>query len=289
LTFIKKEQSTLKYEEYLSIDDGLPLLVSERRRNSCDIGCYFHWHELVEIDFVLSGGIHLLCNGRTKWIHAGEAAFVNWCEPHKSLAFLDGTHHYILQFDLKMLKALHLNYANARFENFPGPDAEIKSIFERIIREFETKERGYQSIVTGDFYYLMGCLERKKLFVYDKRVWENSSIEKVRFILEYIHTHYQKDLTLAVLALETGISESYMCRLFKKMTGTTVMDYTRRLQFAEALDLISQGVRVTEASWQVGIKDYNYFSRLFKKKMGQAPTQYLKSKEKKEEERACRR
>jgi len=278
---------SVQYEQ-LAPGDGLPLLVSERYRGSNDVGCCFHWHEVIEIYFVLSGGIHLLCNGRTKWIYAGEAAFVNWCEPHKSLAFLDGTHHYILQFDLKLLKTLNLNYSGVKFENFPGPDAEIKNTLEHIIGEFEAKERGYWSIVTGELYCLLGYLDRKGLFVCDKRVWDNSSIEKVWFMLEYIHAHYQENVTLDCLAARMGISVSYLCRLFKKMTGTTIMDYTRRLQFAEAIDLISQGVSVTEASWQVGIRDYNYFSRLFKKKMGQAPTQYLKLKAKRGEERPCR-
>lgn len=267
----------VKFEDYSDKVDGFPVIIKEKWRNSKNTGCYFNWHELIEIYYVVSGGIHLQCGGRTKWVYAGETVFVNWCEPHKSLEFVDGTHHFIVQFDLRMLKASELNNSCVRFVSFPGCNKEIQSITESIIKEFMSKKTGYRNAIIGSLFSLIGYMERENLLTYGIKIAETGANEKLRLILGYIHTHFTSEITISELAGWVGVSESYICRLFKKTTGTTIIDYVNRLRFAEVVNLMVHGASVTDASWQVGIKDYNYFSRLFKKKIGMSPTQYRKT------------
>ena len=80
------------------------------------------------------------------------------------------------------------------------------------------------------------------------------------------------------LAAMCYISPSYLSNLFKRETGTTLIDYinTQRTQRAAHL-LVDTKQSVAAIAAQVGILDVNYFARLFKKSLGQTPTQYRRS------------
>ena len=75
------------------------------------------------------------------------------------------------------------------------------------------------------------------------------------------------------------ISPSHMCRVFKKYTGKTIIEYTNKIKFSIAISYIQKGFSIAEASAMVGFDDYNYFSRAFKKSMGTSPSSYKPNSE----------
>lgn len=53
-------------------------------------------------------------------------------------------------------------------------------------------------------------------------------------------------------------------------------DYIRRKRVHLAKKLLKSDFMVKEVGDMVGINDYNYFSKLFKKETGYSPTEYKK-------------
>ena len=74
------------------------------------------------------------------------------------------------------------------------------------------------------------------------------------------------------------LSESHMCRVFKQQTGLTISSYTNKLRFDKAVSLLKKGYDVSQVSEMVGFRDYNYFSRAFKKCMNHPPSYYKTAK-----------
>ena len=74
----------------------------------------------------------------------------------------------------------------------------------------------------------------------------------------------------------TFFSPVCCCLVFKRETGETITDYIINEKIKEAKILISQGYRLKDIAERVGMFDYNYFSRLFRKKVGYAHLQYKK-------------
>ena len=76
------------------------------------------------------------------------------------------------------------------------------------------------------------------------------------------------------LAGEFYISESYICRIFKAATGTTVGKYitARRISIAKAL--LSDGTGVMETFEKSGFTDYSNFFKSFTKAVGISPKKY---------------
>ena len=85
------------YEEIGMPDHLVPVKIVPRRMDLHSVGCSFHWHEALEFYCVEQGGVLLLCGGRREWIRAGETGFVNWCRPHRGMAFLADTRYHIVQ------------------------------------------------------------------------------------------------------------------------------------------------------------------------------------------------
>ncbi len=77
------------------------------------------------------------------------------------------------------------------------------------------------------------------------------------------------------LAEQVGLSASRFRVLFKELTGHSVIRYQNWLRVNKAKDLLLSGeYSVAEAAVEVGFDDVYYFSRLFRKMTGFAPSHY---------------
>ena len=101
--------------------------------------------------------------------------------------------------------------------------------------------------------------------------------KEVKDAMLFIRFHFCKRLTLDEIAGAVGLNASYLCRVFKKETGENPFAYVNRLRMERAAALISGGeVYVKQVAASVGIDDPFYFTRMFKKHFGVAPSEYLK-------------
>jgi two-component system response regulator YesN len=97
-------------------------------------------------------------------------------------------------------------------------------------------------------------------------------IEKAK---QWIKNHLSDEASLNGLAQYLHISPNYLSSLFKQSTGETFQDYTSRLRFERAKELLMEPDRkIHEISAMVGFTDSNYFSIAFKKHVGLTPSQY---------------
>ena len=97
----------------------------------------------------------------------------------------------------------------------------------------------------------------------------------VRDMADYILMHCTEDLTLDGLSARCGMSKYHFVRTFTRVMGETPYAYILRARIAKAKMLLEYGrLPVTEVSSQCGFSTANYFSVLFKKKTGQAPSEY---------------
>lgn len=93
--------------------------------------------------------------------------------------------------------------------------------------------------------------------------------------LAYIHSHYMHKITLATIASEIHVNESYFSTLFKKETHTSFTSYLRDLRMENAAKkLKTSPMNITEVSLSCGFDHPSYFAKAFKEKYGLTPRQY---------------
>lgn len=94
-----------------------------------------------------------------------------------------------------------------------------------------------------------------------------------RWIRERLH----EEISLQAVADALHVNPYYLSRLFRQATNETYLEYTTRLRFERARELlVHTQLKMHEIAERVGFKDANYFSIAFKKFEGVNPTEYRK-------------
>ncbi|WP_019638604.1 helix-turn-helix domain-containing protein [Paenibacillus fonticola] len=104
---------------------------------------------------------------------------------------------------------------------------------------------------------------------------ERSRSHVLQRALLYIGKMYKEDISMEQSAEYVNLSPYYFSKLFKMHTGENFIDYVTRLRIDEAKKLIvERRLSLKEICFEVGYKDPNYFSRVFKKMTGITPSEY---------------
>jgi AraC-like DNA-binding protein/ligand-binding sensor protein len=91
----------------------------------------------------------------------------------------------------------------------------------------------------------------------------------------YIEEKQGEDLTLGEVAKAVNTSTFYFCKMFKKATGLHFTEYVSRVRIEKAKNLLlNPNLRVSEVAFEIGFQSLTHFNRVFKKIVGQSPTEY---------------
>lgn len=96
-------------------------------------------------------------------------------------------------------------------------------------------------------------------------------------IAKYVQANYQEEITLQEIASHFYLSREYISRKFKQEFGINLSDYLTDIRMDKArLLLLNPHLRIAQVAQMVGYEDEKYFSKVFKKMVGQSPNEYRK-------------
>lgn len=108
-----------------------------------------------------------------------------------------------------------------------------------------------------------------------EQLMKRQSSARWQDIQQYINTHLIAPFTLQEMADELHVSIATICKTVKRNTGKTVGQLVTEDRVRRAQQYLSSSERpVAEIAEIVGIEDYNYFTRIFRRQTGVTPTQY---------------
>lgn len=100
----------------------------------------------------------------------------------------------------------------------------------------------------------------------------DSQTSRIARSIAVLRDRYRDKLTVADLAAEAGMSPSVFHDRFRNATGSTPLQYRKRLRMIEAHRLLAEGRAVTEIAFAVGYESSTQFAREFKGEFGQSPS-----------------
>ncbi|MDR6555357.1 AraC family transcriptional regulator [Paenibacillus qinlingensis] len=107
---------------------------------------------------------------------------------------------------------------------------------------------------------------------------EISSAGSVQEAIDFMKTSYKEELTRERMAERLSLSPGYFSILFKKHTGLSPIHYLNRIRMDQAKHLLKNTrYPIKQVAEEVGFQDSFYFSRMFVKETGMAPSDYRKS------------
>jgi AraC-like DNA-binding protein len=100
-------------------------------------------------------------------------------------------------------------------------------------------------------------------------------------LTQYLVEHVSERFELARVAGHFAMSRASLCRAARRVTGRTVLDIAEEVKVDWAKTLLASGaLNVGEAARRVGYSDPFYFSRVFKKRTGLAPRDWVRGETK---------
>lgn len=94
----------------------------------------------------------------------------------------------------------------------------------------------------------------------------------------YVEDHLEQQITLAELAMVTGVSRFHFARLFRQSTGMSAMAFVEQSRIRRAQTLISESrLPLAEVALMAGFADQSHFTRRFSRHVGCTPGAYARS------------
>lgn len=90
----------------------------------------------------------------------------------------------------------------------------------------------------------------------------------------YLDTHFRDAPTLGEIAAHVGFHPAYFSEQFKRVTGTSYVEHLNERRIAYAKQLLSEGLRVSEACFGAGFGSLSNFQHRFRQNVGCSPREY---------------
>nr|WP_319489227.1 AraC family transcriptional regulator [uncultured Caproiciproducens sp.] len=248
-----------------------------------------HWHEHLQFYYFVSGKAFLECGRNRFYAAAGSIVVINSNELHYLEGLSDDLSFYVIRIDPSFLFSNQVDLLQTKylapltqnrisFQNLIENDAEVSDCVKRMIREYFSRQTGFELAIKSFVYQLIVLLLRGYVAkILTKEEFEENARILRRFdsVFQIIQEHYAEKISLKELAESVNISAGHFCRTFKQMTGKTTTDYINGVRLEKAAALLEQkDLNITEIAIRCGFDSVNYFSRLFRTYYHTSPTAF---------------
>jgi len=152
--------------------------------------------------------------------------------------------------------------------------AHVESLISSLERVLEEKEKGFSFMAKALFMQIIHVLS---CYYEGRQTRIRPLLEKISGAIAHIEQNYANPIRPADLAGLVYMSQRNLYRHFRSATGLSPLEYLIRLRVMRGAELLRQGrTNVTEAAFQTGFNDSNYFSRTFCAVMGVSPRTFIK-------------
>lgn len=262
------------YENRIVLDDELPIQLSVDYRKDPSLLFQSHWHEDVEMHYIVQGEADIFLNQTSYRVKPGDLLIANGNELHSGYARRGAYQAQVIIFDMKNLSP-ELAKKNYIFQHLISGDETVGSLYARIFQEKEQEQTAYKQICRALVVELLVYLCRNHVDqVLQERdgLKRKKDLDRLNTVLYFIEEHFTERITNAQLAEMICLSEDRFGHLFRDGVGKPPLQYINDLRLKKALSLLkTSGYTVTEVAEAVGFRDYNNFGRLFRKRYGYTP------------------
>lgn len=258
----------------------------------------WHWHDELEALLVIKGEA-LVAAGKERFVvKSGEGVFINagvlhgaWDRNASDAQFHSLVFHPRLVggsmdsifwqnylsplLKSSNLKGIHFSPYLKTCQEGGWHTSAIENI-EKAWQSCVQEPRGFEFRVRealSELIFLLSqiCLE-KKTQLSPKLVRDNERIKKM---LQFIHTHYADEIGIREIAASGLISTSEALRCFRATIGTSPMKYVKQFRIHRAAGLLtSTSQKIGDIAALCGFQDMSYFTKTFREMKGCTPGEY---------------
>ena len=178
-------------------------------------------------------------------------------------------------FSYSANEALHLS---------PSEEKQMESIVENIVIEYHNNQDAFsKDIIISHLTTLLKYANRfyERQFINRQEM----SIDLLGQFNQQLEEYFQSGQlqesgfpSIEEIADRMSVTQRYLSDTLKKETGKTTTEHIQLFLINEAKDLLlAPNASISETAYQLGFEYPQYFSRLFKKKVGVTPKEFIES------------
>lgn len=283
--------------------DGRELL--EHGSTAFPVACYeddfritdvpWHWHEEWEAVLLTSGSCLVAAGNEKAVLHAGEGFFIQsealhgcWDTDNSGCMFHSMVFHPRLVSG-SLDSIFHQQFVLPLLE-YKGP--ELILLKPHILwqkQALEALENAWQQCVREEAGYPFRVRNALSEFIWLLHVNLSPSVssirpknlrdaQRIKAMLNCIHSQFSSDLSTAAIAASASVSESECLRCFHNTIGTTPIRYLKQYRIQQAARMLAEThEQISDIASACGFQDMSYFTKAFRESMGCVPTVYRKN------------
>lgn len=155
--------------------------------------------------------------------------------------------------------------SRALLDWYPGGPDRLREAFFQLRQYSEQELRAYAEL-----------LEALSAYIQLKGMIQPAVQSDLQRLEEYLDLHYMEKLSLSSISEQLHIGRTKLCALAKELSGGRTLSYLiaqRRINAAKLL-LLQSSLNISAVAEEVGISDYNYFSKVFRSITGVTPSDF---------------
>lgn len=245
----------------------------------------YHWHEDIEIIFVLSGEVEVRVHEKKFSLGEGDLFLINSNELHflmnkgawdSQVLVLQIDRHHLYGYDIDVsYDRFHLNSAEKDLPSHVF--LQIKNLLAKMMDTYLNEQSNYKLKLEQELLQLIIIL-LEYCRVEGVRSSSDELRERIIEIISFLNQNYANPkLTITRIAEEFDLHPQYLSRYFREQTGYTLkklLDYIR-LNYS-LRDLHESKETIANISLAYGFPDSKSYYRTFKEVMGMTPLAYRK-------------
>lgn len=255
-----------------------------------------HWHDYLELLYIIEGKAAITIGTNTYDVEAGDILFVNCRQLHSGYSTDNSMVRYQVividpelfrsRFDDPYFKKYILPYFDGRhiFTVKPARHSpyykNLKAHVKNIVKEYKEQDTGYELKIISSIYSMI--IDYARTYFQSKQFKAKaedaaSETNSIKSLISHIYLTCPNKMTVKEAAEYVNLSPYYFCKVFKKVTNKTFVEFLNEYRITRAKDfLLYTNDSISDISNELGFCNTNYFDKVFRKLNGCSPSAFRK-------------
>lgn len=244
-----------------------------------------HWHDHVELNFLWSGQLTYLINGRRLLLGAGELAIFWAATPHQVVAVDEGLRLSCAYLPLSSFLDLPLepNFRQAILQGevfySSEPDEGDRFLFARWTRDWAGAETALRPILEEEVRLRVRRLSWSQQVARaggsTAPAPNHRAVAQAEKMTRFIHDHLDRPLSVRDVVAASGLHATNANAAFQKVLGMSIGEYIRRHRLRHAMRLlVDTDLEIAEIAFECGYASVTRLYDAFQKRLGKTPRHY---------------